>query len=380
MLRVSCAVVAAFLVVGCTAAATIETVFVGNAGNAPDPETGLGAVGYDYRIGKYEVTNAEYVAFLNAVDPAGADSLALYDGNMSSDVIGGIDFDSGAADGSKYVIKSGRGNNPVVYVSWFDAIRFTNWLHNGQGRGDTESGAYTLSGGAATPNNGSRITRNAGAKWWLPSEDEWYKAAFHKNDGITGNYWDYPTSADEVPYSDQPPGSDAREQSNTVNYFKDDGVANGYDEGFAATGLPFFAESQNHLTDVGAYTLSRSSYGTFDQGGNVMEWNEDELSRLSSFRRLRGGSWGDGVTDNLHATFSFGLEASTKFGRVGFRVASIVPEPSTLLMVKTLAAALLLRQRPKRKCFGALKKLLMGHAAFAGALDALVVRVERGAG
>ncbi len=72
------------------------------------------------------------------------------------------------------------GDKPVNYVSWYDSIRFANWLNNGQGTGDTETGAYTLLGGTPTPSNGVSITRNAGATWFLPSEDEWYKAAYHQ--------------------------------------------------------------------------------------------------------------------------------------------------------------------------------------------------------
>ena len=57
---------------------------------------------------------------------------------------GGISFNAGNANGSKYSVISGSGNHPVNYVSWYDAIRFANWLNNGQGSGDTETGAYTL--------------------------------------------------------------------------------------------------------------------------------------------------------------------------------------------------------------------------------------------
>jgi len=171
-------------------AVTIPTLPVGNAGNAGEvqPQGTFGAVPYDYHIGQHEVTNAQYVEFLNGVDPTGANTLALYNGNMSSDAVGGINFNSRAASGSKYAIKPGRDNNPVVFVSWYDSVRFANWLHNGMASGDTESGAYTLLGGTPTPSNGNTIMRNPGAKWWLPSEDEWYKAAYHKNDGVTGNY------------------------------------------------------------------------------------------------------------------------------------------------------------------------------------------------
>jgi hypothetical protein len=248
---------------------TIETVPIGNPGNLPDTRynaVGFGSVAYGFRIGKFEVTNAQYVEFLNGVDPTGANTLALYSPSMTTNARGGIMFTSGAANGSKYGVKAGRGSNPVVLVSWYDSIRFANWLHNGQGAGDTENGAYTLLGGTPTPSNGNSITRNPGASWWIPNENEWHKAAYHKNDGVTGNYWDYPTSTNIEPYSDQPPGTGAPVPSNTANFYKDDGIANGYDDGYAATGSTPYNDSLNYLTNVGAYTSAVSPYGTFDQG------------------------------------------------------------------------------------------------------------------
>ena len=325
----------AFLFSGSAQAATIATVPVGNPGNPAD-NTGFGSVGYNYRIGKYEVTNVQYVEFLNSVDPTGANTLALYSSSMSSDARGGINFNSGAGNGSKYSVKAGRDDNPVVFVSWYDSIRFANWMHNGMDGGDTENGAYTLLGGTPIPSNGNSITRNPGAKWWLPSEDEWYKAAYHKNDGATGNYWDFPTSTDAFPYSDQPPGSDAPDPSNTANFFKNDGIANDYDDGYAVSGSADTI-TVNALTDVGAYTLSVSPYGTFDQGGNVWEWNEALIAGF--LRSLRGGSWffhpatwsrRSGTIDN----------PSNENSNVGFRIASI-PEPATMCLgVLGIAVAL----------------------------------------
>ncbi len=206
----------------------------------------FGAVSSVYRISKHEVTNAQYTEFLNAADPMGANTLALYNSLMSANESGGINFNSGAANGSKYQLKTGQGNNPVIYVSFFDGMRFINWLENGQptGGSGTESGVYTIGSGVSE-------TRAPGATFFIPSEDEWYKAAYHKNDGVTANYWDYPTSTDAVPYSDQPPGSGAPTQSNTANFFKDDGIANGYDDGFAVTGSTSVSLT-NYLTDVGA--------------------------------------------------------------------------------------------------------------------------------
>lgn len=323
---------------------TIETVPVGNPGNKGElsgrdagglgPSAIVGDVPYEYRIGKYEVTNAQYVEFLNAVDPTGANTLELYSDLMSSGKNGGIKFNKSAANSSKYETKPDRDNNPVVYVTWYDAVRFVNWLHNGQRSGNTETGAYTLLGGTPTPRNGPSIRRNPGARWFLPTENEWYKAAYHKNDGVTDNYWDFPTSTDDVPYSDQPPGNDAPTQSNTANFFKDDSTENGYNDGVAVTASPDFSINVNMLTDVGAYQQSVSPYGTFDQGGNVSEWNETLITRhvtrgekqvTIARHGARGGMWTHDSSCLAAAARGCGSPAGP--ADRGFRVASIIGEP-----------------------------------------------------
>ncbi len=275
---------------------TIDTVPVGNAGNAPD-DTGFGAVDYNYRIGTYEVTNAQYAAFLNA--KAASDPLGLYSTNMGG-VYGGITR-SGSSGSYTYSTISGREHMPVIYVSWYDSIRFANWLHNGQGTGDTETGAYTILGGTATPTNGLSITRNPGAQWWLTSEDEWYKAAYHKNDGDTANYFEFPTSSDLAPTAVVPPGG-----SNSANY----------------------VSAVLDLTDAGAYVDSDSPYGTFDQGGNVWEWNESLVS--SSYRGGRGGSIAFSA-DSLSVSGTARDVPILEGFTLGFRVAT-VPEPSSLAL------------------------------------------------
>jgi formylglycine-generating enzyme required for sulfatase activity len=333
------------LLFSCTNAAwaiSIETVPVGNAGNFNDSATGFGGVGYDYRIGKYEVTVGEYAAFLNAV--AKTDTYALYHLSMATNLnIAGISR-SGASGNYSYSV-IGSASKPVTYVSWGDAARFANWLHNGQPSGlqvasTTERGAYTLDG--ATTNAAlNAVSRSGGAQWFITSENEWYKAAFHQpasQGGDTDSFWAYPTRTNNQPYSDQPPGSGAPTPSNTANYYGQDDSPNGYNDGYAVTGSPTYVSTQNYLNNGGAYSLSASPYGTFDQGGNVFEWNEALID--GSFRGVRGGSYANNP-EKLRSSDRFDSRTppADEGSTVGFRVAT-VPEPCGALLLLTACGAL----------------------------------------
>jgi len=275
---------------------TLPLVTITNAGNEAD-FTGKGAIAYNFRIGKYEVNNNQYAAFLNAV--AADDSHRTYDTNMSYTIHGGIDR-SGSPGEYAYTVKPGMGHRPVVWVDFYDVLRFCNWLHNGQPAGaqdvtTTEDGAYSLTPEALAAEN---VLRNPGARFWLPSDDEWYKAAYHQPaeaGGDPSNYWLYPTRSNDAPYSEPPPGGETSQNS------------------CCETGLM--------ATDVGAYFLASSFYGTFDQAGNVQEWTE-WTSDFTFFRnrRVRGGSWTYNEfyaksTDFEFDTTDYGAEA------IGFRVA-----------------------------------------------------------
>ncbi|MFN9133604.1 MAG: formylglycine-generating enzyme family protein, partial [Phycisphaerales bacterium] len=256
---------------------TIPTVPIGNPGNAAD-STGYGSVAYTYNIGQTEVTNAQYAAFLNA--KAASDPFNLYNENMAGS-FGGITR-SGSAGSYTYATVSGRANNPVNYVSFWDATRFANWLHNGQGSGDTETGAYTLT-------SGGTITRNAGWQWAVTSENEWYKAAYHQPasaGGDSDNYWLYPTQSNTI----------ATAQANYLSF---------------STGI-------NDTTPVGSYAAN--FYGTFDMGGNDWEWNEAII--FGSNRGLRGGSFNDSDSI-LRADVRGYVNPAGGFDNVGFRVSQV---------------------------------------------------------
>ena len=308
------------LALGSAAMATvnIELVAVGDPGNLPDiryETPGYGAVGYAYNIGKYEVTNAQYAGFLNAVDTVDYPH-GLYNPDMGSGY-GGI-TQGGAPGNYTYSVIQGRGNKPVIYVSFWDACRFANWLHNGQGGGNTETGAYSLTPGAIANNT---VTRDPGWQWAVTSEDEWYKAAYYQWLDEFVWYVDYPTGTNTAPTAEAPPGTDMANGS--ANY---DNVV-------------------GDLTDVGAYMAkpSDSPFGTFDQGGNVWEWNESIIDVSS--RGLRGGSL---ITDRdnhrLHASNRYNVQPDNDHAIAGFRV-SQVPEPATLSLLALGACLPLLRKR-----------------------------------
>ena len=313
-----CVAVVVALGSSATADVTMDWVTVGNPGNAND-STGYGGVSNAYRISTYEVTAGQYTDFLNAV--AATDTHGLYNESMDSSSDGCQITQNGTSGNYTYDF-SGRpsgteadwSNRPVNFVSWYDTLRFSNWLHNGQGAGDTEDGAYDMS-------LGSSVVRKAGAQVFLPTENEWYKAAYHKNDGVTGNYFDYPTSSDSTP---------GRDMSETTN---PDNNANYHDSDYLI-GSPYYR------TEVGEFELSDSPYGTFDMGGNVSEWNE---ALIGMDRGARGGAYYDGSI-YLHSTRQLIGGPHYKGSNLGFRVSS-VPEPATLSLLVIGGLAMLRRKK-----------------------------------
>ncbi len=297
------------------AAITIATVPVGNPGNANDPATGnlYGGVNYNYSIGEYDVTVGQYATFLNAV--AATDAYSLYNPLMGTDLnIAGISR-SGSSGSFTYNVV-GSANHPITYVNWGDSARFANWLYNGQptiggeGNGTTESGSYTLNG-ATTDTQLNVVMRNTNATWVIPTENEWYKAAYYNP--ATSSYYQYPFSSSTVPIS-APPGN----TPNTGNFLSSSGV-------YPLTGSTSLSSNQNYLTDVGTYTASASPYGAYDMGGDVFQWNETLFG--GSFRNLGGGAW-DSLSEKLSSSERNGFDPTREFDILGFRVA-LVPEPAS---------------------------------------------------
>ncbi len=279
----------------------VDCLTVTDPGNACDPQNEgcFGAVAYVYGIAKYEVTHGQYADFLN--DVAAADPNGLYD----SDWMYGI---TRMGSAGSYSYQATDPDDPVP-ARFYDALRYVNWLHNGRPVGPqdattTEDGAYTFSGPATVG------ARNPGAAFALPTEDEWYKAAYY--DPGLGIYFDFPAGSDTLTSCSMPTAA-----PNSANC----DLANGF------------------VAAVGSYPGSPSPNGTFDQGGNLWEWNE---TVVGSDRVVRGGAWH--IPASFLSVFArHSIDPATPLAdtnAVGFRVACL-PEPGTAVSLLAGSAALL---------------------------------------
>lgn len=211
-------------------------VDVAHTGNLPDKcdENLFGVVNYNYKINKYLVTNNEYCSFLNTIDPEGNNNHYLYDIRMNSSPIGGISLIDCNSSGSKYVVKINMHNKPVTFITWLMSVKYINWLHNNKLSliNTIYSGAYNLidnsiinfninstemSSNILSENDQKIVTnqqfvvldddnyilyntsRESTAKYFLPNEDEWYKAAYF--DPTISSYWKYGTKSNIDPYA-----------------------------------------------------------------------------------------------------------------------------------------------------------------------------------
>jgi formylglycine-generating enzyme required for sulfatase activity len=275
---------------------TVDFVTVANAGNADDAGA-VGGVNYTYRMGVYEISQHQIAKASNA----------------------GVTHVSAGA----WV-----GDQPAANITWYEAAAFVNWLNTSTGHQAayslTYSGEWSMSlwgSGEAWQLGGENLYRHKNAYYFLPSEDEWYKAAYHKNDGVSANYWAYATASDTAP-TPVPSGMAA----GTAVY---DGAASS----------PAATNNNGGL----------SPYGTMGQNGNVSEWTESASDGLNhsplAYRTLRGGYWFDASFNLLSAVGSSDLP-TYEYSHYGFRVAAI-PEPSAAPVAVTGLVTWMFNRRRK---------------------------------
>ena len=300
---------------------TLDFVDIGDAGNAADTAylnndlvlTSHGAVSYDYRMSAYEISQNN----LRAAKIMAGENSPL------SRVTGG----------------GWTGNQPLADVSWYEAAVFVNFLNTKKGK----TPAYDLTyNNASGPNSyimnlwsseqawtkgGTNPYRNKDAFYFLPSEDEWYKAAYYNPAG--SDYFLYPTGSNSIPTP----------------------VASGTTAGTAVYDGTLSLEEPAAVDSAGGL----SPYDTMGQGGNVWEWTETSTDGLNTDpyqqRWMRGGGTEDHLGGASYMAASDNEENYVppflKFDWLGFRVAS-VPEPSTALLVLVAGGAWLLRKRLRR--------------------------------
>jgi hypothetical protein len=280
---------------------SIDFVDIGNPGNAADPATGYGAVPYSYRIGKYTISQDQ-------VNAAIANGLS----NVYSDTY----------NGSSYTYYTSAG--PACDITWFNAAAYVNWLNTNQGYSPAynltfSNSSWTMSlwdSSQAWTLGGTNHFRNKNARYFLPSDNEWYKAAFYdpnKLNGI-GGYWLYTTG------SDTPPDQVSNTGTGKGGAGWNNGGA-GTNAGTTVWGIASWAAPAD-VTRCGGL----SPYGTMGQGGNALQWIETSSDQVNTNPNGNRPAFGYG--------FFFGYQKFSEFEKLsmspltqgqawlGFRVAS----------------------------------------------------------
>jgi hypothetical protein len=258
---------------------------IGNPGNPADPSPNppLGAVAYAYRIGNYEVSRGMIEKY-NALNPGKTISMSdmhPYGGNGP--------------------------DKPATGVTWNQAAVFVNWLNTSKGYPP----AYKFTSSGTNDNialwapgdpgyDPANPFRNSDAHYFLPSENEWHKAAYYdpNANGGTGGYWNYATGSNSAPTA----------------------VASGTATATAVYGQTA-ATGPANITNSGGL----SPYGTMAQNGNAWEWCESGINPpnnvVDEARVVRGGYWFSGSGALVASDRYFGAPGGVNFV-FGFRVAS----------------------------------------------------------
>lgn len=270
--------------------------FVPISGNT-NPVSGYGIVNYDYRMGTYEITNDQWNKFITSL------GMPLT-GNPTD-----------AYDRSSFYIDL---NVPTNGVSWYEAAQFVNWLNTSTGHqaaykftGMQGTSDYTLATWSASEAaGGTNLYRHKDAFYFLPTEDEWVKAAYWN--GTMLQTYSNALSADLLPGL---PGYPDKPDFTKWNYAPTPG---------------------SEPWDVGSGVEELN--GTFDMMGNIWEWMESPYNDpgygTTSNRGWRGGSFTSGslFISSSYRSANAVPQSENDFDFTGFRVASI-PEPATLLLL-----------------------------------------------
>lgn len=245
-----------------------------------------GGITNDFNIGRRETTVDQYVEFLSGQTggvvtvtngevrlSSTSDLLCLTTGAESRAYV--------AHDGQDFTAVSGKGQHPMIYVSWFGAAAYCNWA----------SGEESLSAVYDPTNGWSAALGNDGYR--LPTEEEWYKAAAWVV--TAGVFRLYGTRSDTIATND----------------------ANFLNSGDA------WETNVVRTTPVATYTEDQSDYFLRDASGNVWEWCHGFYAAGTdpsiAPHAARGGAWGNLSTD-VKTTSRCGFKPEQTLNSVGFRI------------------------------------------------------------
>lgn len=327
----------------------IDFVRITHAGNAPwmgdgtegDRAVGRGSVGYEYSIGRFEVTTSQWVQFFNAAydRPAGDAPLPHLIPPTFWGAAGTTPINNSNPNARRWEVPAGNEMRPVGNISWRMAAMYCNWLHNSQStaREAFLDGAYDVStfGYTGTVFTDQQ-THHPNARYWIPTWDEHLKAGHYDpalNNG-QGGWWRYNISSDTAPIYG-PPGVLVNGQTAQAN------------AGWQASDFPGHSP---FTVPLGAYPSVQSPWGLLDIAGGTNEWTE-EISFVAgmhpTFRGFDGSSWGSSPSESLldQVHFRGGDSPSFSFLDLGFRVASSVPAPCSSALVLGLYVILAQRRR-----------------------------------
>jgi formylglycine-generating enzyme required for sulfatase activity len=331
-------------------ASGIDFVTIGAVGNPVLPGTpsfgsnrGRGCVDYEYRIGRTEVTTSQWAEFFNAaLDRASSDRIPFV---VSPAVWGAQSTTPTTPGGRRWTVPAGNDMRAAGGITWRTAAIFCNWLHNDKAtnREAFLSGAYDVSTfGAFSPEGlgfTDQLTRSAGARFWIPSVDEWMKAAHYdpnkqNADGSTGGWWTYANSRDDRPPIYGPAGQ------------LRNGLPTEANAGWTDLTFPGLNPYSQLL---GTYGVT-SPWGLLDTSGATAEWTEEVFQDFGEpaprSRYGEGGYWfGGGPGNDLAAIRGISEPPNFIDSVLGFRVASIPSPGAGGLVIGISLCSLHIRRR-----------------------------------
>jgi formylglycine-generating enzyme required for sulfatase activity len=307
-----------------------DWVTIGDLSNPAYPgdqygqNAGRGSIAYEYRIGRYEVTTAQWMEFVNTFSTQ-SDELEDFAVPLFWGAVPDPTYDGPGQRYTLYDAIPDADMLPVLGMDWREAAMYCNWLHNGgiSDLSSIEDGAYDTSTFHTNPDGTftDQATHHPDARFWIPTLDEWLKAAhYDPNKGNGGGWWLYNHGSDQQPIPGFP------------------------GEGETSTGLEWGPEAFS--IPLGAYPNTTSPWGLLDVTGGAEEWTE-EIKGQAEFRTTKGAGVAEAPEFYYldQAGFEYWQTPGFRGLLSGLRVASAIPSPGGVGLVPAVCLLAAWRRR-----------------------------------